>query len=68
MADIKKAYKTLVFEKHPDRNPAYADEFARIISEYRFICANADELGIRTYHEPQRVVPRRVVPKAQAYA
>lgn len=44
--DIRKAYRKLAFDKHPDRNPDAKSEFARIALAYKFINEHADELGI----------------------
>ncbi len=46
--DIRKAYRKLAFDKHPDRNPESSSEFARISSAYQFVTENADELGIKS--------------------
>lgn len=51
--DIRRAYRKLAFEKHPDRNPNTENEFARISAAYQFINENADELGIRSVPEPE---------------
>ncbi|MCG6884922.1 MAG: J domain-containing protein [Silicimonas sp.] len=62
--DIRKAYRALAFEKHPDRNPADSDEFSKITEAYRYVCEHAEELGIIDAPEPapeQKVTaPRRV--------
>ena len=50
--DIRKAYRKLAFEKHPDRNPDTTEEFARIAEAYRFVSDNADALGIKEAATP----------------
>ncbi len=64
-ADIRKAYRSLAFKKHPDQHPECGNEFSRITEAYRFICDNAEELGITEAPEPEEVsnesaAPRRV--------
>lgn len=64
-SDIRKAYRSLAFEKHPDQHPECGGEFSRITEAYRFICDNADALGITDAPEPEDVsneptAPRRV--------
>lgn len=64
-SDIRKAYRSLAFKKHPDQHPECGNEFSRITEAYRFICDNADELGITDPPEPEEVsneshAPRRV--------
>lgn len=50
--DIRRAYRKLAFEKHPDRNPSADAEFARISAAYQFVSEHAEELGIRS--EPEQ--------------
>lgn len=57
-SDIRKAYRRLAFEKHPDQHPECSSEFAEIAEAYRFVCENADELGVED--QPKPVGPRRV--------
>ena len=58
-ADIRAAYKRLVLEKHPDHGQGSGEEFAAINDAYRFLKANADELGIRdAVARPRRVTSR----------
>jgi len=45
-SEIRRAFKKLAFEKHPDRNPGAAKEFARISEAYNYLCSNAKALGI----------------------
>lgn len=52
--DIRQAYRKLAFEKHPDRNPEAAPEFMAINEAYRYICDNAEELGIDDGSGPVR--------------
>ena len=54
--DIRRAYRKLAFEKHPDRNPKTEAEFARISTAYQFVSEHADELGIRSVPEPEAKV------------
>ncbi|MEM9425739.1 MAG: J domain-containing protein [Pseudomonadota bacterium] len=63
--DIRKAYRSLAFEKHPDQHPECGNEFSRITEAYRFICDNADAFGITDAPDPEEVsndsaAPRRV--------
>lgn len=66
--DLKQAYRKLAFSKHPDRNPQAGNEFSRITEAYKYICDNADELGLQDVPEPANdpepaeatVTPRRV--------
>lgn len=64
-SDIRKAYRALAFKKHPDQHPECGNEFSRITEAYRFICDNAEELGITDAPAPEEVsntstAPRRV--------
>ncbi|MEM6386019.1 MAG: DnaJ domain-containing protein [Pseudomonadota bacterium] len=64
-SDIRKAYRNLAFEKHPDQHPECGAEFSRITEAYRYICEHADELGITDAPDPEEVsnvsaAPRRV--------
>ena len=65
-SDIRKAYRTLAFETHPDRNPNGANAFSRIAEAYHFVCDNAEELGITDMPEAvaepvaETSAPRRV--------
>ena len=65
--DIRKAYKKLALEKHPDQHPECANEFSRITQAYQTVCENADDLGIadgpkhQTKPSPQRRVSRPTV-------
>lgn len=59
--DIRKAYRELVFSKHPDRHPEFADEFARITEAYRYITEHYDELCVpKTASANDPSAPRRV--------
>lgn len=51
-SDIRKAYRQLAFDKHPDRNPDSAAEFAEIAKAYNFVRTNAKELGICDVKKP----------------
>ncbi len=53
--DIRKAYRQLAFDKHPDHNPDTETEFARIAEAYRFVNDHAAELGIK--QTPANVSP-----------
>lgn len=57
--DIRKAYRKLAFDKHPDRNPDAGSEFARIAEAYRFVKENAAELGIKPGEPKRGVTPSR---------
>lgn len=63
-SEIRKAYRMLAFELHPDRNPDGASAFSRIAEAYHFVCTHADEFGIsdepEADPEPQPAAPRRV--------
>lgn len=61
-ADIRKAYRKLAFEKHPDQHPEFAEEFSRITEAYRTLVENAEELGLFETVEPanEPAKPHRV--------
>lgn len=64
-SEIRQAYRDLAFRKHPDQHPECGNEFSRITEAYRFICDNAEELGVVDRPEPEDVSnvnagPRRV--------
>ena len=56
--DIRKAYRQLAFDKHPDRNPDTETEFARIAEAYRFVSDHAAELGIKPTPANDSPAPR----------
>ena len=53
-AEIRKAYKSLVLEKHPDQGACSTSEFTAITDAYQFLKANADALGIPDAPKPAR--------------
>lgn len=57
--DIRKAYKSLAFETHPDRAQGSAETFARVAEAYHYLNDNADALGIAEA-APRPVRPSRV--------
>ena len=62
LEDIKRAYRKLVFEMHPDKNPKGEDAFIRISLAYKYVCENAGDLGLQGQYQSLRVAPKRVVP------
>lgn len=56
--EIRQAYRKLAFTKHPDRQSGNSGEFAKINEAYKYVCENADELGIPK--KPAPFDPRRV--------
>ena len=66
--DIRKAYRQLAFEKHPDRNAGTTNEFARIAEAYRFVSENADELGIKPATPKAATVRPRTVSRPTVQA
>lgn len=46
LSDVRRAYKELILEKHPDSGSGTTDELSEITNAYRFLKANADELGL----------------------
>jgi len=58
-AEIRKAYKSLVLEKHPDHGVCSTSEFTAITDAYQFLKANAEKLGIPDAPAPRRQVTSR---------
>ncbi|MDJ0640550.1 MAG: J domain-containing protein [Paracoccaceae bacterium] len=62
-SDIRRAYKKLAKEKHPDQHPECGSEFAQITEAYQALREHADELNIEDCANdpaPASVSPRRV--------
>ena len=62
--DLRRAYKDLIFEKHPDQGHGAPEDIAEITEAYRFLKDHADELGIAATRPVRPAVKAR--PRIQA--
>lgn len=63
LGDIRTTYKKLALEKHPDHGTGTSEEFSEITDAYKFLKANANELGI--VDRPQRVTSQMMRPSVK---
>lgn len=60
---IRRAYKRLILEKHPDHGKGTADDVCQITQAYQFLKSNADDLGLE--ERPTRVTSIRTRPSVK---